>query len=220
MSTSRVITAPIGATGPTGPAGSAGLSIDRFGDGSDGDVALDGTNTYTSIGISKSGNFYTLTRDCYFNNLTISGSARMNTGSWRFFVAGVFDATGAGTGAVTHTNTTFTGNGGNGDTSDNPGLGGTVATSGGSIGLSSNSGGGGAGAGNSGGNGGNASFAPSVGAFMNGGSQNGGGPGGAGSLGTGGTANNNSDLSALRLPMRWADPLMKTILTAMEKLNL
>lgn len=55
-----------------------------FGDGTDGAVAMDGTNTYASFA-SKSGNAYTLLRDIYPTTLAITGSATLEVNGFRIF---------------------------------------------------------------------------------------------------------------------------------------
>lgn len=65
----------------------------NFGDGSDGNITLDGTNTYSFL--SKSGSTYTATRNIYASSITIeSGSTLVMTG-YRLFVSNTID--GAGT---------------------------------------------------------------------------------------------------------------------------
>lgn len=61
-----------------------------FGDGSDGNVTV-------SSGIT------TLTRDMYYNNLTISGTGSIRTTGYRVFVYGTLDITAAPAGAITAT---------------------------------------------------------------------------------------------------------------------
>lgn len=68
-----------------------GMLAGYFGDGSDGDCAFDGTNTFSFA--SKSGNDYTLTRDVYFASATFSGSATLRTNGWRIFCRGAIDTT-------------------------------------------------------------------------------------------------------------------------------
>jgi hypothetical protein len=70
-----------GATGMQGPQGNPGtdgtngLGIDAlFGDGSDGNVTISSQTT--------------LTRDMYYNNLTIAAGQTLNPGGYRIFVAG------------------------------------------------------------------------------------------------------------------------------------
>jgi len=53
-----------------------------FGDGSDGNVTISSGTT-------------TLTRDMYYNDLTISGTGQLNTAGFRVFVAGTLDITAA-----------------------------------------------------------------------------------------------------------------------------
>ena len=64
----------------------AGLQSQWFGDGSDGDVTVT-----TAI---------TLTRDVYYNNLTMGASGVINTAGWRVHVAGVLLDTGNVAGAI------------------------------------------------------------------------------------------------------------------------
>jgi hypothetical protein len=68
---------------PLGFSNSAGL----FGDGSDGNLTL-------SSGVVS------LTRDMYYNNVTISGTGQIATNGFRVFVAGVLNLTAAGGGAI------------------------------------------------------------------------------------------------------------------------
>jgi hypothetical protein len=66
-----------------------GLSAWRayFGDGSDGEEACDGSSPVNGMGLI--GDVYTLTRDCYFTNLTISSSADVLLDGYRLFVNGL-----------------------------------------------------------------------------------------------------------------------------------
>ena len=57
-----------------------------YGTGADGDAVLNGTNSYTSIGISYSTSVYTMSRDVYLNDLTISANIRLNPNGYRIFV--------------------------------------------------------------------------------------------------------------------------------------
>src|ERR1039458_7087888 len=66
-----------------------------FGDGSDGNLTV--TSNSTNSGPLTSG---ALTRDAYFNNLTINGSGAINTSGFRIFVAGTLDISAAGAGAI------------------------------------------------------------------------------------------------------------------------
>jgi hypothetical protein len=64
-----------GATGPKGAAGSAGTTVDAlFGSGSDGDGALSGSTF--------------LTRDTYYDDLTLAPGTTLSTNGYRLFVAG------------------------------------------------------------------------------------------------------------------------------------
>jgi hypothetical protein len=74
--------APPGSRGPAGPAGSpgatgpAGATVDAlFGSGSDGDETLSGASN-------------SLSRDSYYDNLTLEPGATLNANGYRLFVAG------------------------------------------------------------------------------------------------------------------------------------
>jgi hypothetical protein len=69
-----------------------------FGDGSDGSLTV--TTSSTTSGPLVSG---ALTRDAYFDNLTISGSGQIFTNGWRIYVRGTLDITNAGTFAINYT---------------------------------------------------------------------------------------------------------------------
>src|SRR5271166_78869 len=71
--------------GPIGPAQTQVL--EGYGDGSDGNLTV-------SSGIT------TLTRDMFWNNLTISGTGQINMAGYRIFVAGILDISAAGAGAI------------------------------------------------------------------------------------------------------------------------
>lgn len=58
--------------------------IFSFGDGSDGDAVCDGSTSVT--GMSRSGSTYTMTRDVYFDDLTINASVIVNMNGYRVFV--------------------------------------------------------------------------------------------------------------------------------------
>jgi hypothetical protein len=64
-----------------------GLEAQWFGDGSDGNFAPSSGTT-------------TLTRDVYYNNLTITGTASIAPNEWRIFVAGVLDLSNAPANAI------------------------------------------------------------------------------------------------------------------------
>jgi hypothetical protein len=57
-----------------------------YGTGADGDATLDGTTTVLSMAPSAS--VYTMTRDMYFNDLTINASCRLQPNGCRIFVKG------------------------------------------------------------------------------------------------------------------------------------
>ena len=68
--------------------GLAGASVlENYGDGSDGDLVISSGTT-------------SLTRDFYYNNVTITGTASIITNGWRLFVKGVLDVSNAPTGAI------------------------------------------------------------------------------------------------------------------------
>jgi len=81
--------------GPIGPAQTN--VIESYGDGSDGNVTI-------SSGVT------TLTKDMYYNNLTINGTGQINIVGYRIFVAGILDISAAGVAAIYS-------NGGNGSNS-------------------------------------------------------------------------------------------------------
>jgi hypothetical protein len=58
-----------------------------YGTGADGDATLDGTTTVLSMAPSAS--VYTMTRDMFFNDLTINTSVRLAPNGYRIFVKGV-----------------------------------------------------------------------------------------------------------------------------------
>lgn len=155
--------------------GFGGDSLDTlfFGDGSDGNVTVSSGTT-------------TLTRDMYYNNLTISGTGSISTVNWTIFVMGVLDLSSAPSGAIV----AATGAGGAGLFDGTSGLGGTISGTGalsrlGGPALAGNNGGAGAVAG--GAQGGNVLVATGRGGE---GGQNtsASGKGGNGSSTTGGTA--------------------------------
>ena len=55
-----------------------------YGTGADGDVILDGSSTVLSM--TPSASVYTMTRDLFFNNLTINASVRLMPNGYRIFV--------------------------------------------------------------------------------------------------------------------------------------
>ena len=74
-----------------------------FGDGSDGNVTVSSA--------------VTLTRDMYYNNLTIASGAAISSANYRIFVAGTLDVTNAPAGGFLCSSTTAGGAGGNGTSS-------------------------------------------------------------------------------------------------------
>jgi hypothetical protein len=57
-----------------------------YGTGSDGDVTLDGSTTI--LGMAPSSSVYSMTRDMYFNDLTINANVRLSPNGYRTFVKG------------------------------------------------------------------------------------------------------------------------------------
>lgn len=68
----------------TSPAGSSATASVEYGDGTDGAVDMDGTNTYAGFA-SKSGNTYTLTRDVYATTFQVQAVATLNCAGYRVF---------------------------------------------------------------------------------------------------------------------------------------
>ena len=58
-----------------------------YGTGADGSVVLDGTSTV--LGMTPSSSVYSLTRDVFFQNLTINSGVRLAPNGYRIFVKGV-----------------------------------------------------------------------------------------------------------------------------------
>lgn len=146
-----------------------------FGDGSDGDVTIN-SNT-------------TLTRDMYYNNLTITTGGSIRTQGYRVHVAGILDVTGAQANAFTHNTVTGVAQGGGNASGATAGTAGGTADAGPINAL--NGAAGGAGVANGvvqGGAGGSQANTTSV--FPNGvysGAVGGAGTSGIGAAGTGGT---------------------------------
>jgi hypothetical protein len=57
-----------------------------YGTGADGDAVLDGSTTV--LGMAPSASVYTMTRDIFFNDLTINTSCRLQPNGYRIFVKG------------------------------------------------------------------------------------------------------------------------------------
>jgi hypothetical protein len=147
---------------PTGTS-TQSIAYQSLGDGSDGNVTISsGTNT--------------LTRDMYYNNLTINGTGSLNVAGYRVFVAGILDLTAAPAGAIES-------NGANGsNASGSTGGAGGAGVANGSIGGTEAGG-----AGANGVVGVGASGGAGTGGF-NGGSSGASGLGGIGTSGAGGAA--------------------------------
>lgn len=158
-----------------------------FGDCSDGDVTISAGTT-------------TLTRDMYYNNLTINGTGILSVQNQRVFVCGTLDLTAAPAGAITGAGN----NGGNGA------AGGGAGAAGATLGVGTNLTGragtaGGAGATTAGAQAG----AASGGSVVTGAAGASGGAGGAGGGGAGGAQRNQTAVT--NFPMRdiftWYLPL-------------
>ena len=57
-----------------------------YGSGMDGDITLDGATTV--LGMVPSASVYSMTRDMYFNDLTINTSCHLQPNGWRIFIKG------------------------------------------------------------------------------------------------------------------------------------
>lgn len=146
-----------------------------FGDGSDGNVTISSGTT-------------TITRDMYYNNLTISGSGQLNTNDFKVFVKGNLDLTAASTGAINNNGVA----GANGTNGASGGAGGAGTTGVAGTLASSSAGNGGNGSAN------NGSAGTAAAAITgNGGGQNGSAAGGAGGTGTAGGAGGSSSPTVL-----------------------
>ena len=65
-----------------------------YGTGVDGDVVLDGSTTV--LGMAPSASVYTMTRDMFFNNLTLNTSVRLAPNGYRIFVKNILTFAGNG----------------------------------------------------------------------------------------------------------------------------
>ena len=117
-----------------------------YGSGFDGDVALDGTNTFAAF-TTKVGSAYTLTRTVYTNNLTISNNASLDPNGFGIYVKDTLAFSGFNDVIRSNGN-----NGGNGSSNPTFGTGGTSRAGGATNYIIMNTGG-------AGGNGGNSSNA-------------------------------------------------------------
>ena len=70
-------------------------SISPYLGGSDGAATLDGSATVSWA--TKSGNYYTMTRDVYLTNLTVNSNITLQTGNFRIYGTGIFTNTGTTT---------------------------------------------------------------------------------------------------------------------------
>jgi hypothetical protein len=161
----RVAGATVGPLAAAG-AGSGGAAAVFFGDGSDGNVTVNGATT--------------LTRDMYYANLTIAAGAALNTAGFRIFVAGTLDLTAAPAGGIQCNG----GAGGAAASTSSGGTGGAVGASTGSVTQGSDAGD----SGNAGATGNGAAGGNQGATHSNGGGVAASGAGGAGASGSGGTA--------------------------------
>lgn len=178
--------------------GSANAGVYYFGDGSDGTVLMDGTNTFPAFA-SKAGSVYTLTRDLYCDTLQINGGAQLKTGNYRIFCyTGILDCTGAASPAIF-------GNGNNGANASGAALGsggaqGSITATLGQGGAGGGGANGGTGVGGNGVTGGNPG-----GSVSNGGT--GGPPGNVSNSGGSGTSvGGASPQATATLPFVWQHP--------------
>jgi hypothetical protein len=149
--------------GASGAGADGTLDAQFFGDGSDGNVTISAGTT-------------TLTRDMYYDNLTLSGTGKLVTASFRVFVRGTLDITAAPAAAISADGgSTSSNSAGIGSGNGNAVLGFSSAGSNGPTG-------GGAGAGSQ------ATAAAGPGAQGLGGNSGASGAGGAGSSGAGGAS--------------------------------
>jgi hypothetical protein len=79
--------------------GVGGSAKGWVGDGSDGNIVLDGTNTYSFL--TKTGNVYQQNRDIFANNLTIDAGKTLQTSQFRTYVLATLTVNGTLTAAGT-----------------------------------------------------------------------------------------------------------------------
>lgn len=102
----------------------------EFGDGSDGDIDFDGTNTYASFA-SKSGSVYTLIRDVFGATIQVQASATVKTNGFRIFASEILINDG-----LIHANG---GDAGNGSQGGSGSAGGNAGGNGGTAGAAAHS---------------------------------------------------------------------------------
>ena len=147
------------------------ISYKSFGDGGDGNVTISSGTT-------------TLTRDMFYNNLTVNGTGSIYTNGYRIFVKGILDLTAAGAGAINFNGSVGASASGStqgaaGTAVPNGSLGGSLAGSVGAAGSTAV----GTASGTAGGTGGNGGSSNTAGS----GGTNGTNAGGAGAAGTAST---------------------------------
>lgn len=168
-----------------------GLSSFYFGTGQDGNVTINSGTT-------------TLTRDMFYNNLTISGTGILRPNGFRIFIAGIFDISAAPAGALVYV-------GGNGINAVGASAGGATSMPVGTNSTVTQQGapsGGGAGGINNGTGGGGGGTVPALNAIS--GSQA--GAGGAGGTGTAGGGGGPTTTSQYSFPYKYNDLLPRVAL--------
>lgn len=177
--------------GPGGTTPNAGdaSSLGFFGDGSDGTVHMDGTNTFAAFA-SKSGSTYTLVRDVYASTLTLDSGKVLNTAGYRVFCK--TSLTNAGT---LHDDGGAGGNGGNAGVGAGKGDAGAAGSApvAGSLGSSGAGGAGGAGPGT-----GSNPGAAGTGGLGEGGNGGNGGHGEDNDIGTGGAVGGTGGVESVQ----------------------
>lgn len=156
------------------PGGATAAGVYYYGSKRDGDLVLDGTNTYSFL--SKSGSVYTATRDIYANAITYGGTGQLDMGGFRLF-AYSWDPSGTSAQPALKWSAN---NGGNASVAS----GGASGAQGATNGTTSNGGAGGTGASGGTGNGNNGTVGGKGQA-----SRNNGGQGGFHGVGSGGAGN-------------------------------
>lgn len=100
-----------------------------FGDGSDGNIDIDGTNTYSAL-FSKSGSIYTMLKNIYADDFVIPSGSTLVTDGFKLYVKGTISGAGTvkwgtpnnGSNAATGHPSTSTSNGGAGGALSGSGL--------------------------------------------------------------------------------------------------
>ena len=132
-------------------AGAGADYLNTFGDGSDGAVALNGTNTFTFA--SLNGSTYTLTRDIMASSITISSGVTLQRAGYAVRCTGIFTRSAGSTDSAAGGNATSSAGGAAGGGSSTYIAGGAGATGGTGVGTAGNGGAMGGGSGSAGGSG-------------------------------------------------------------------